>query len=547
MASAAACGFRAGWARRSADGARASREDRPSREVRRSRTSRSIRSLGSTVGICSGLATAPPPGTPVVVAPFIASPRRLSTLRSHPDDLDGHLGELTVAAPGRSRDGASREHESRRARGLPIVWYGRARESPAAPVGDRFAAAVAVWLAAPPAQAAESPQEQLVRTYSPIVMLRAQEDPPCDTAEEQYEPTTVNVVLGNPRVNLARPAEAGQPEIVRPAPTAADIAGLGGRLAPRHPGRSAEPGVHLRQGLRGAEGGRRRPRRSPTPTSRRQRGPLRARRPVLVLLLLQPVQRHPRGRLGGHADRLRREHPPRGARHRARPRSRSSSTGAARRGAGTTTRSRRRGPTRSSIPAAGSHATFFDSAVYVENGQGGSGLGCDNTTEPLRRVAPRPVLVPTDPPPGTAAFEWLTYEGHWGEKEKSYNNGPTGPNTKTAVAGAVHLDGRGARRRARSSRAGSSSGPAVTQAFCGAVATVSSLVNLEAKTRLGAILIGVVLVLLVAVPIGLTRWTPGGPRPAAAATRLRPAGAGGPAALRASLADLRRDGPDDDS
>jgi hypothetical protein len=48
----------------------------------------------------------------------------------------------------------------------------------------------------------------------------------------------------------------------------------------------------------------------------------------------------------------------------------------------------------------------------------------------------------------------------------------------------------------------------VTKAFCGAVATASTFVNLEAKTRLGAILTGLALVLLVAVPVGLTRWTP---------------------------------------
>src|SRR5204863_10002838 len=42
-------------------------------------------------------------------------------------------------------------------------------------------------------------------------------------------------------------------------------------------------------------------------------------------------------------------------------------------------------------PAAGYHATFYGPAVYVENGKGGSGLECDNTTEPLRRVEPKPV------------------------------------------------------------------------------------------------------------------------------------------------------------
>jgi len=81
-------------------------------------------------------------------------------------------------------------------------------------------------------------------------------------------------------------------------------------------------------------------------------------------------------------------------------------------------------------PAAGSHATFYESAIFVENGQGGSGLGCDNTSRPVRRVAVQPRLVPTAPRRGSAD-QWLTYDGRWGQKEKGYNNGPTGPNTKT--------------------------------------------------------------------------------------------------------------------
>ena len=36
-------------------------------------------------------------------------------------------------------------------------------------------------------------------------------------------------------------------------------------------------------------------------------------------------------------------------------------------------------------PAAGSHATFYDSRSTSRTGSG-SGLGCDNTTEPLRRL-----------------------------------------------------------------------------------------------------------------------------------------------------------------
>ena len=51
-------------------------------------------------------------------------------------------------------------------------------------------------------------------------------------------------------------------------------------------------------------------------------------------------------------------------------------------------------------PAAGSHATFYEPAVYIENGRKGSGVGCDNTSSPLRRLVVHPILVPD--PPGAA-------------------------------------------------------------------------------------------------------------------------------------------------
>ena len=42
------------------------------------------------------------------------------------------------------------------------------------------------------AGAAAQPQsaaQRLVDEYTPMLMLREQEDPPCDTSEEQYQPT----------------------------------------------------------------------------------------------------------------------------------------------------------------------------------------------------------------------------------------------------------------------------------------------------------------------------------------------------------------------
>ena len=39
------------------------------------------------------------------------------------------------------------------------------------------------------------------------------------------------------------------------------------------------------------------------------------------------------------------------------------------------------------------------------------------------------VLLPTDEPT-TGEFAWLSFPGHWGEQQPSFNNGPTGPTTK---------------------------------------------------------------------------------------------------------------------
>ncbi|HEY1237069.1 MAG TPA: hypothetical protein VGE91_01945, partial [Solirubrobacterales bacterium] len=82
--------------------------------------------------------------------------------------------------------------------------------------------------AAGSAAAASPDADNLVRTYAPILMMRAQEDAndPCDTTEEQFNPPTqVEVVLGNPAVKLVHYVN-GRDVVLKSAPTAADIAGL---------------------------------------------------------------------------------------------------------------------------------------------------------------------------------------------------------------------------------------------------------------------------------------------------------------------------------
>ncbi|MBA3866947.1 MAG: hypothetical protein H0X42_11490 [Solirubrobacterales bacterium] len=155
-------------------------------------------------------------------------------------------------------------------------------------------------------------------------------------------------------------------------------------------------------------------------------------------------------------------------------------------------------------PAAGSHATFYDSAVYVENGQQGSGLGCDVTSEPLRELRPHPVLLP-DHVTDRGRFRWLSYYGRWGEREKGYNNGPTGPQTKTVWKEPFSWM---EDQRSTSPRlpGGSIVGPQVTKAFCSTVAAASELINLDAKSRPAAIATIAVTLILIALFVGLTRW-----------------------------------------
>ncbi|HET7431765.1 MAG TPA: Vps62-related protein [Nocardioides sp.] len=74
----------------------------------------------------------------------------------------------------------------------------------------------------------------------------------------------------------------------------------------------------------------------------------------------------------------------------------------------------------------GSHASYFAPALYL--GRGASeGFGCDNTQEPSTRVVPKVVLLPDRPSGPDDRFAWLAFGGRWGERHGGPNNGPDGP------------------------------------------------------------------------------------------------------------------------
>ncbi len=81
-------------------------------------------------------------------------------------------------------------------------------------------------------------------------------------------------------------------------------------------------------------------------------------------------------------------------------------------------------------PGQGSHAAYYTQAQWFGK-SAAAGFGCDSTLAPGVLVHPAVVVLPEK---ATGEFAWLDYTGRWGQKAPSFNNGPTGPSTKTQWA-----------------------------------------------------------------------------------------------------------------
>ncbi|HVX34150.1 MAG TPA: hypothetical protein VHA80_13515 [Solirubrobacterales bacterium] len=359
---------------------------------------------------------------------------------------------------------------------------------------------------APAARAAapESAARELAEKYVPIAELREETDPPCDTSEEQYQPTSVDTVLGNPTVLLQHAAQGGRLTTLRRAPTAAQIAGLGEGFYLNLEGRVlGDTCVYARAFKKLIAEGK-----APAVTyahiAREEGHPGFALQYWFFWYFNEFNDLHEADwegmQITFEAD------DPAAALHEEPAEIILFQHAGGERASWDDGKVQKEGTHPIVYPAAGSHATFYDSAVYVENGQHGSGLGCDNTTGPLRELRLRPILMP-DEVVSRGPFAWTDYYGRWGEREKGYNNGPTGPQTKTVWREPfAWMEG----QRTTSPRlpGGTIAGPQVTKAFCGAVATASELINLDAQSPPAATATVVAIVALIGLFVGFTRWRP---------------------------------------
>ncbi len=160
-------------------------------------------------------------------------------------------------------------------------------------------------------------------------------------------------------------------------------------------------------------------------------------------------------------------------------------------------------------PGAGSHANKFTEALYLGN-SAEAGVGCDDTRGPHRELRPAVVTIPGDAEAAVAAFPWIDFEGRWGELQKAFFNGPTGPNLKTQWTRPITWS-EGWRDRSYAVPTAGLVGTGATDFFCSAVERGSrGLILLLRNPALVALLL-VTLIGLITFVVVRPTWTPVAP------------------------------------
>ena len=158
-------------------------------------------------------------------------------------------------------------------------------------------------------------------------------------------------------------------------------------------------------------------------------------------------------------------------------------------------------------PAAGSHANKFTEALYLGS-SAEAGVGCDDTRGPHVEFAPAVKTIPSDPDAARRAFPWIAFEGRWGELQRAFFNGPTGPNLKQQWTEPI-VWSEGWRARSYAIPTGGVLGTGATDFFCTAVETGSR--GLVPLLRNPALTLLVLAALLALVVFGHLRARPGRP------------------------------------
>lgn len=359
---------------------------------------------------------------------------------------------------------------------------------------------------AAPAQAQASAAQRLADKYAPIVKLRKQTDGICDSSEEQYSPpTSVNSVLGNPKVRLLKTVGRRTVVLVRSAPTAADIANRQEGVYLDLPGQPLDPGCRYAKDYAALKRSGHAPAVVYAHIARETGEPYFALQYWFFYYFNHFNDLH-EGDWEGMQLTFKAD-TPEGALNTDPNEIVLFQHSGGERAEWDEPKVEKEGNHPVVYSAAGSHATFYSAALWLGNGQNGSGVGCDDTTTPLITVRPRVVLLP-EQEENRGPFAWLSYSGRWGQREAGFNNGPAGPNTKVVWRDPFTWLNTKARTDSPQVPGGSLMGPSIASAFCGAVAQVTSFLNFHSKNKLPAYGILAGLALVIMLPLFITKWGP---------------------------------------
>lgn len=342
--------------------------------------------------------------------------------------------------------------------------------------------------AAPPA-AGDRAQRALVDKYAPYVVVRDQVER-CGSGEP-YRPVAVDSVLGDPQVVLRGP----DGEVVTREPQAQDLASLGDGYYLDLPGNPLDPGCAYEEWFRGKQ-------ESPTTVY----GRVTADPAHPGMLALQYwfwwVYNDWNDKHEGDWEMIQLLFPATDA---AAALARQPTQVAFAQHEGSEVASwedpklLRDGDHVAVYPGEGSHAAYFTQARWFGK-SAAAGFGCDDTgladgsTATILR--PRVELLRGDEP-------WLSFTGRWGEKAPSFNNGPTGPNTKDQWAAPVDWQVEKGRPTAVALPVELS---VAQESFCGLTAAGSQLF-IDLLANPGAVLFGLaVVIVLLTLLVRATRW-----------------------------------------
>ena len=160
-------------------------------------------------------------------------------------------------------------------------------------------------------------------------------------------------------------------------------------------------------------------------------------------------------------------------------------------------------------PAAGSHANFYDEALFLGS-SAEQGVGCDDTRGPHVELQPRVVTIPSDAATARRELPWIGYEGRWGELQEAFFNGPTGPNMKQSWEEPI-VGSEDWRDRAYAVPTAGLFGTGATDGFCSVVERGSRALVQLLRNPTVTLLVLAALLLFVAVATTRTTWTPAAP------------------------------------